>query len=62
MFDIGYYNIIIRPLIKLTERYKNIRMNENEEKHLKEAAINAISYWLRTERGIQSQKLKYFKK
>ena len=25
-------------------------MNENEEKHLKEAAINAISYWPRTEK------------
>ena len=36
---IGYYNIIIKHLTKLTERYKNIRMNENEEKHLKKATM-----------------------
>ena len=47
---IGYYNIIIRPLIKLIGRYNNLSKNEDETKYLKEAANNAISYWLQTEK------------
>ena len=59
---IGYYNIIIRPLIKLIGRYKNIRTNENEEKCLKEAAINAISYWIQTEKKHTDEETKTLQK
>ena len=47
---VGYYNIIIRPLIKMIERYNNYRSNNEELKFIKEAATKAILFWLNTEK------------
>ena len=43
-------NIILRPLIKMIERYDNYRSNDEELKFIKEAAIKSIIYWLNTEK------------
>ena len=47
---LGYYNIIIRPLVKLVERYNNFRGNNEETKFIKDATTKAILFWLQTEK------------
>ena len=47
---IGYYNIMIRPLIKLVERYENLRNNNDEVNFLKSAVTKSINFWLQTEK------------
>ena len=47
---LGYYNIIIRPLIKFCRRYKDQRNNNDEEIYLKESVKRAILYWIQIER------------
>ena len=48
--DLGYYNIIIRPLIKLVERYKKLRNNKEEEMALIEATKKSIAYLMQIEK------------
>ena len=47
---LGYYNIIIRPLIKLVERYKKLRNNKEEEISLMDATKKSIAYWMQIEK------------
>jgi len=47
---IDYYDIILRPLIKLVERYKNLRDNNDEINFLKSAVTKSIIFWLQTEK------------
>ena len=48
--EIGYYNIIIIPIVKLVERYGKCRDNTEEENHLKKAITKAVKFWLQTEK------------
>ena len=48
VMGIGYYNKIVRPLIKTANRCAKYRGNNNEENYLKEAAKKSILYWLQT--------------
>ena len=47
---LGYYNIMIRPLIKLVERYRKLRNNKDEESSLINAVKKSILYWMEIEK------------
>ena len=48
--DLGYYNFMIRPLIKLVERYKKLRNNKDEESSLIDAEKKSILFWMEIEK------------
>ena len=52
---IGFYNIMIRPLIKLVERYEIHRNNNDEVNFLKTAVTKSINFWLQTEKKHQDK-------
>ena len=47
---LGYYNIIIRPLIKLVERFRKLRSNKDEESSVIDAAKKSILFWMEIEK------------
>ena len=42
---LGYYNLIIRPLLKLIEKYHNFTNNDQQYNFLKLAATKAFTHW-----------------
>ena len=59
---IGYYNIIIRPLVRLVERYDSFRRNNEETKFIKDATTKALLFWLQTEKKHQEQEKEMLQK
>ena len=59
---IGYYNIIIRPLVRLVERYNSFRGNSEETQFIKDATTKAILFWLQTEKKHQDQEKELLQK
>ena len=59
---IGYYNIIIRPLVRLVERYNGFRWNSEETQFIKDATTKAILFWLQTEKKHQDQEKELLQK
>ena len=56
-FRLGYYDIIIRPVLKLIKRNKEFTQNIEEDSMLKEAAKELFKYWLIAEPN-QTEKVK----
>ena len=52
---IGYYNLIIRPLIKLIEKYKAFNNNTETYKFLQSATIKAFAYWKNLEQKLPEE-------
>ena len=48
-FRLGYYDIIIRPVLKLIKRNKEYTNNQEEDEMLKDAAKKLFSHWLLAE-------------
>ena len=45
-FGLGYYEIIVRPILKLRERNRIYTNNIEEDEMIGEALINILKYWL----------------
>ena len=56
-FRLGFYDIIIRPVLKLIKRNKEYMNNPEEDKMLKVAAKDLFKYWLKAEPN-QTDKVK----
>lgn len=52
---IGYYNLIIRPLIKLIEKYQTFNNNMETYKFLQSATIKAFAYWKNLEQKLPEE-------
>ena len=52
---IGYYNLIIRPLIKLIEKYQAFNNNAEQYKFLQTATIKAFTYWKNLEQKLPDE-------
>ena len=61
-FRLGYYDVIIRPALKLIKRNKEYVNNPEEDEMLKDAAKKLFEFWLLAEPNQTESKRKNWKK